>query len=113
VVKVRLVVLKGVVVKKDERKVLFRMRVVMVAGEKDVLVVSGRLVASTAYQSGGKLQLPMSVSAPAESGLHCTSSQHFPVDPTGLTSLIEHSHSMPCYGLGSPYLRTTCLELLR
>jgi hypothetical protein len=70
VVKVRVVVLKGAV-KEDERKVLFRMRVVMVAGEKDVLVVSGRLVASTAYQSGGKLQLPMSVSAPAGSGLRC------------------------------------------
>jgi hypothetical protein len=39
VVKVRVVVavLKGVVVKRHERKVLFRMREVMVAGEKDVL----------------------------------------------------------------------------
>lgn len=45
----RVVVAEGVV-KRDERRVVFRMRVVMVAGEGGVLVVSGRLVAHLAWR---------------------------------------------------------------
>jgi hypothetical protein len=71
-VRVVVVVLKEVV-KMDERVVVFRMRVVMVAGEKDVLVVSGRLVAST-------IKVAASCSCPSpcprEQGLDCTALLH-------------------------------------
>jgi hypothetical protein len=70
---VMVVVLKGVV-RKDERKMVFRMRVVMVAGETGVLVVSGRLVAST-IKVAASCSCPCP--CPRQQGLDCTTIAFF------------------------------------